>query len=167
MNELIAFLEARNAETQAWIDEDPSNRWASLYPTDEQHWIDRGITTIEALERDELESSVWEMYKDVHGFRPRHLNLEAMTNEEFNEELESLGKILDYEGAVKDRNLKDFINRIEEMKSLIAGSSTEDVIRIIADSEGIDKEELNFYGYESLEYELNLPYGCIKKVLDE
>ena len=51
MLELIKEIKSRNIKTKAWVAEDPKNRWAGLYPEDEAHWIERGITTLEALER--------------------------------------------------------------------------------------------------------------------
>ncbi len=46
MNELLAYLEARNAETQVWIDAGPG-RWATLWHTDMEHWAECGIRTVE------------------------------------------------------------------------------------------------------------------------
>ena len=34
MKDLIAHIEGINAKTQAWIDEDPTNRWAGMITTD-------------------------------------------------------------------------------------------------------------------------------------
>ena len=51
MKALINEIKARNIKTKAWVAEDPKNRWAGLYPEDEAHWVERGITTLEALER--------------------------------------------------------------------------------------------------------------------
>ena len=36
MNALVKHIEGINAKTQAWIDEDPGNRWAGMITTDLQ-----------------------------------------------------------------------------------------------------------------------------------
>lgn len=35
MSELINYIEAQNAKTQVWMDEDPDNRWGGMITTDE------------------------------------------------------------------------------------------------------------------------------------
>lgn len=50
MNEVIAYIERLNAQTEAWVAEDPEGRWAGLLTTDPEHWAGYGITTVEALE---------------------------------------------------------------------------------------------------------------------
>jgi hypothetical protein len=47
MSDLLARITALNAETQAWIDEDPANRWAGIFHTDIPHWNESGIYTAE------------------------------------------------------------------------------------------------------------------------
>jgi hypothetical protein len=47
MSDLLARIEALNAESQAWIDEDPSNRWAGMFHTDIEDWNKSGIYTAE------------------------------------------------------------------------------------------------------------------------
>jgi hypothetical protein len=50
---------------------------------------------------------------------------------------------------------------------LVAGSTRERAIEIIAEAEGISAKEFDFYGLEILENELNLKYGSIAKWLSE
>jgi hypothetical protein len=47
MSDLLARIEALNAETQAWVDEDPSNLWAGIFHTDIEAWNKTGIHTAE------------------------------------------------------------------------------------------------------------------------
>jgi len=43
---------------------------------------------------EELHSIFWDMYKDAHGFRPRHVDTTAWTEAEFNEEFEHLSRMI-------------------------------------------------------------------------
>ena len=79
---LAQFLADKNAETLAWIAEDPSNRWAGLIVEDLAHWAEMGIHTVEDYKRYDLETLVWDMYKDATGIRPRHLDLKSMSLQE-------------------------------------------------------------------------------------
>lgn len=79
---LAEHLAAKNAETLAWIAEDPSNRWAGLIVEDLAHWAEMGIHTVEDYKRYDLETLVWDMYKDATGIRPRHLDLKSMSLQE-------------------------------------------------------------------------------------
>jgi hypothetical protein len=88
---LAELLASKNAETLAWIAEDPSNRWAGLIVEDLAHWAEIGVHTVEDYERYDLETLVWEMYKDVTGIRPRHMDFKSMTLEELRKEADYLG----------------------------------------------------------------------------
>ena len=79
MKQLIKEIKARNIKTKAWVAEDPKNRWAGLYIEDEAHWQERGITTLDALERDELATYIYEGHKDAFGVKVRHYNFKAMS----------------------------------------------------------------------------------------
>ena len=72
MLELIKEIKSRNIKTKAWVAEDPKNRWAGLYPEDEAHWVERGITTLDALERSELEEYIYDAHKTAFGCKGRH-----------------------------------------------------------------------------------------------
>jgi hypothetical protein len=89
---LAAHLAALNAKTLAWIAEDPANRWAGLLTEDLTHWAEMGIHTVADFERYELETLVWDMYKDATGIRPRHLNLKSMSLEELQDLVNYCGR---------------------------------------------------------------------------
>ena len=91
---LAEFLAAKNAETLAWIAEDPDNRWAGLLTEDLAHWAEIGIHTVAQYRRYDLETLVWEMYKDAMGFRPRHMDFSSMTDAELEAEADSLGRMI-------------------------------------------------------------------------
>jgi hypothetical protein len=88
--ELQAHLENKKTEVLAWIDEDPDNRWGGYPTTDVEHWAAMGITSVEQYERYNLEATVWDLYKEVHGMRPRHMNFAEMTNIQLEQLIERL-----------------------------------------------------------------------------
>jgi len=90
MKELIAHIEAQNAKTQEWVDADPTNRWAGFIVTDPNHWEEYGIYTVAQYEHYMAQVDVVEMYKEVHGIKPRWMNMDEMSIEELEAELQSL-----------------------------------------------------------------------------
>ena len=44
--------------------------------------------------REELQSIYWDMYKDAHGFRPRHIRLDLCTEAEMEADLDRLQAII-------------------------------------------------------------------------
>lgn len=89
---LAQHLSNLNAEKLAWVAEDPDNRWTGLYVEELDFWAEMGITTVQQFKRHEDETCFWEMYKDVHGFRPRHVDIKSMSDEELHKELDYLGE---------------------------------------------------------------------------
>lgn len=87
---LAEHLRALNAKTEAWVAEDPDNRWAGLYTEDLAHWAELGVSTVAQFNRYEMESSIWELYKDVTGVRPRHMDFKSMTDEQLTREYDYL-----------------------------------------------------------------------------
>jgi len=88
---LAEHLAALNAEKQAWMDAGP-DRWTGFWVEDLAHWAEIGVYTVEDFKRYDLETMIWEMYKDVTGIRPRHLDMKAMTMEQLEAFADSLGK---------------------------------------------------------------------------
>jgi hypothetical protein len=89
-NSLLSHIESLNAKAQAWIDEDPKNRFMCQYISDIGYWNSIGIHTVEDFERQELENTIWDVYKEVHGVRPRGLGLKDMSMLELKEMLTGL-----------------------------------------------------------------------------
>lgn len=88
MSALLKHIEALNAKTQAWIDEDPGNRWAGMMTTDLDHWAECGVYTPEQFDRLMDEECYSDVYKDRYGVRPR--NISSMSDEELRNALERL-----------------------------------------------------------------------------
>lgn len=110
-----------------------------------------------------------DLYKDIYGYRPRGHEFKSV--EAFDREMECLSKQLHLQ-LEEDRTRKAdrwnaFLARVEETKRLISNIDTRRAVEIIAEAEGIDKEELSFYGWEVLEYELGLNYDSIKTFLKD
>lgn len=122
---LAAHIAALNAEKLAWIAEDPDNRWTGLYVEDLAHWAEIGVLTVLDFQRYELQSLVWEMYKDVTGIRPRHMDFDSMS-------LEDLQREVDY----LDRQMQASIAYDEECEYLSMAYAQED-----AEQENIARDE--------------------------
>jgi hypothetical protein len=90
--ELQKHLAQLNANKVAWVAEDPDNRFTGLYEEDPAYWAGIGVVTLDDFKRHELKISIWEMYKDVHGVRPRWINFDTMTTEDMENTIDNLHK---------------------------------------------------------------------------
>jgi hypothetical protein len=110
-----------------------------------------------------------DLYKDVYGSRPRYAQFDSI--EEFNADFEYLVNRLNEQNAreaiEQQENFTGFVARVEETMQIVQNCTRERAIQIIADAHGIDAEEFNFYGLESLEYKFNLKFGSIAQWLSE
>lgn len=87
-NELVNYIAAENARTQAWIAEAPG-RWAGLITEDLSHWAERGVTTVAEFELYMAQATWSDAYKDAYVFRPR-IDTSSWTLADFQSDLESL-----------------------------------------------------------------------------
>ena len=110
-----------------------------------------------------------DLYKDVYGSRPRYAQFESI--EEFDKDFEFLVNRLNEQNAreaiEQQENFAVFAVLVEETMQIVQNCTRERAIQIIADAHGIDAEEFNFYGLESLEYKFGLKYGSIAQWLSE
>jgi hypothetical protein len=109
---------------------------------------------------EELQSIYWDMYKDAYGIRPRHMNLEAMTEADFEAEFKILGEAIEREAAIrKESEFKaevDFEMRIQNL--LVTGARDRAMaLRWIHEAEGSNGDD------EYLCYLVGLPYGYFRK----
>ena len=108
-----------------------------------------------------------ELYKDVYGCRPRYA--EFASTEEFDADFEALINMLnrkDAEDAERQvRNLIKFVERVNETMEIVQGADRVRAIEIIAEAED-QLEDMEFYGYERLEWTFNLKFGSIKQWLE-
>ena len=161
MQELMAHIKAENIKTKAWVAEDPKNRWAGLYPEDEAHWVERGITTLEALERDELECYIYDAHKTAFGVKGRHYNFKAMSLQELKAEADYISKACDEQLELEAKMEKEATERFEASVAeyqKMAGSR-KDAIRWLLQAEGLEDERDPGY----ICYSLGLPYSMEKE----
>jgi len=157
MMELMAHIKAENAKTQAWVAEDPKNRWAGLYPEDEAHWVERGITTVEALERDNLATYIYEGHKDAFGVKGRHYDFEAMSTEELRAEADYISRSVKEQMELEANMEKEAVARFEKAIAEYMQMGAEDretAIRWVLQAEGLENE----YDPSYVCYSLGLPY---------
>jgi hypothetical protein len=157
MMELMAELAKRNAKTEAWVAEDPKNRWAGLYSMDQAHWVERGITTVEALERDELATYIYEGHKDAFGVKGRHYDFEAMSLEELKAEADyisrSVKEQMELEANMEAEAKARYEAAIAEYMSMGA-EDRDTAVRWLLQAEGLENE----YDPSYVCYSLGLPY---------
>ena len=128
------------------------------------------LSDIDTLTKSRDGSIYSDLYKDVYGSRPRGTTFQSI--EEFDRNFTHLSKMLDEqireEEIRQDRNFAEFVVRVEGIMGLVKNCfDNAAAVAIICEAEGIDDEEMRFYGWESLEYRLDLKFGSIKKWLSE
>ena len=145
--ELLAHIEALNAKTQAWVGE-AEGRWAGLLPTDEEFWAERGISTVEDYERWDLQTMIYEGFKDAYGYRNHCYDFDSMSLEELRAEsdriCDAVAEELAHLEQIEAQNLVKFEEAITEMR-FMGATSREDAIRWILESENLI-EDLERYG---------------------
>lgn len=116
----------------------------------------------ELSRKEQLEATVWDMYKDAYGVRPRHLSLEleAMTEEQLSALCDDLQvvieRVMDEQAAEESMAVERFEQRVKETISLGA-ADRETAIRWIGETIGA-RGDLEF-----LCYKMGLPYNYLNK----
>ena len=160
--ELLAVLEAARDKTVAWVNEDPENRFAGYATTDLDHWAECGVFSVADFERHELESAIWDTYKEAHGVRPRWMNMSEMSMDELRAEYTRLLREADEE---RSREVAREVAAAEAFEAQIAvtiemgAADRETAIRWIR--EAYDDEDM-IRRDGSFEYCNGLPYGYLK-----
>lgn len=107
-----------------------------------------------------------DLYKDVYGSRPRYAQFESV--EEFDRDYEflvnRLNEKMEQEREEQRQAIGQFEIRLNEIMYLVSNTDRVNALRILMDAEGV-LEEFEFYGYESLEWRLGLPFGYVKGTL--
>ena len=111
--------------------------------------------------REELQSIFWELYKDAHGFRPRHIRLDLCTEAEMEADLDRLQAIIvDNEllrKAAEEKAAHAFEMRVQSI--LACGAQDREMaLRWIHEAEGSNGDD------EFLCYLMGLPYRYFAKV---
>lgn len=114
--------------------------------------------------KEQLESIHWDLYKDVHGIRPRHVIYSAMTEEDLVNSINdleiALGFAMEQRREAEEKACHDFEVRIQMLME--CGAKDRDMaIKWIAESLGVDP---NPYDLDLICHQLGLPYGYLDPV---
>ena len=163
--ELVKHIEAKNADMQKWIDEDPSNRFGGMLVTDPAHWAKYDITTPAELDRYLDEQTLYEMVSSATSKSyARHVVSESspLSNEEFQKEMDYWSNQADITAKEEADAEKKRITEFEaQIKHTIAAGANDrkTAIRWIIDGEGLaDEKDMGYICYS-----MNLPYSFEKE----
>ena len=161
---LLAHIQAKNAQTQAWVAEDPENRWAGLLAEDLDHWTQYDIHTPEALDHYILATDAYEAHKDAYGFKPNWREVNGMSDSELQEWLDEVlypeckRQVLEQEAAEKAK-ADEFEDRIQVVIESGAGDRAT-ALRWIMDAEIPEEDRgTQLATADYVRYELGLPYS--------
>jgi len=109
----------------------------------------------ELSDLEQAQATFWDMYKDAHNFRPRHIDTSTWTIEQFEEEFESLQKTInanyEQEKEQQARAVETFERRVAELISMGA-KDQEMAMRWIHEAEETNGDN------DYLAWTLGLPY---------
>ena len=109
---------------------------------------------------EQMQAQYWDMYKDAYGIRPRHMNLEAMTEADFEAEFKILGEVIEREAAIrKESEFKAEVDFEMRVQNLLATGARDRgmALRWIHEAEGTNGDD------EFLCWTVGLPYGYFRK----
>ena len=114
----------------------------------------------EMSRKEQLEGIYWDMYKEAHGFRPRHIRLDLCTEAELEQDLDRLQIIIaDNEllrKAAEEKAAHAFEMRI--LSILACGAKDREMaLRWVHEAEGSNGDD------EFLCYLVGLPYGYFRE----
>ena len=110
--------------------------------------------------KEQLESMVWDAYKDAYNFRPRHMNLAAMTEAELEAELADLEQAVARTIEREKAEQAEAIVRFEELvqHTIEIGARTRgNALRWIAEGEQYNGD------WDHVCYSYGLPFGYFKE----
>lgn len=103
----------------------------------------------------------WDLYKDVHGVRPRGVDTSNWTLEGFNAQINALSTALDEQMEEERQNQTLAIQRFESrvQDTILAGAGNrETAVQWIMRDSGMGEDQ------EYIEYRINLPFGYLRNV---
>jgi hypothetical protein len=103
----------------------------------------------------------WDMYKDAHGIRPRHVDTNSWTMEDFSKEFEYLGKVIDREHTLRLEREEAASHEFEMRMLDLLRSGAKDramALRWVHEAEETNGDD------EYLCYTVGLPYGYFKEI---
>ena len=109
----------------------------------------------ELTELEQAQATFWDMYKDAHGFRPRHIDTSTWTLEQFDREFEELAEVMRANDIAKGIEeaiaIEKFERRVAELMSTGAKDSAM-AMRWIHEAEETNGDN------DYLAWTLGLPY---------
>jgi hypothetical protein len=103
----------------------------------------------------------WDLYKDVHGVRPRGVDTSNWTLEGFNAQINALSTALEEQMEEERQNQTLAIQRFESrvQDTILAGAGNrETAIQWIMRDSGMGEDQ------EYIEFRFNLPFGYLRNV---
>ena len=148
---------------QFWLTASPKGR--TIYTYFVTSWDIKMFKTWEELShKEQLASIHYDLYKDVHGIRPRWIDYNVMSEEDLEKELDRLKDeaevVWKEEEIQKDKAEQDVMSRIQE----IIFSGAKDIptaIRWLHDTYETNGDN------EYLDYQLGVRYGFIQNLIDK
>ena len=161
---LLAHIQAKNANTLAWVAEDPKNRCAFTIVEDLDHWTQDGIHTPEAFEHYMLATAAYDAHKDAYGFKPDWREVNALSDSELQEWLDEVlypeceRQVLEQEAAEKAK-ADEFERSVSSVIESGAGDR-ETAIRWILDAEIPEEDRgTQLATADYVRWSLGLPYS--------
>ena len=119
------------------------------------------ITWEEMSELEQAQATYWDMYKDAHNFRPRHIDTSTWTLADFDREFAELGNVMSANDAAEKiaqaAAIEAFERRVFEL--LRTGAKDKDMaMRWIHEAEETNGDD------DYLAWTLGLPYQYFRKV---
>lgn len=120
MSDLLNYIKEENQKTREWVNEDPENRFAGYLTEDLDHWYEHGIYTVYEFKCNNLIEYISDAYKEINGFRPRHMRLHNMSLELLEEVANDLSNQIkkenEYEEEVIVNLCKEFSCTEDDLK---------------------------------------------------
>lgn len=114
----------------------------------------------EMTELEQAQCTFWDMYKDAHGIRPRHIDTSSWTLAQFDQEFAELSEVMKAndiaQGIDEAIATEKFERRVAELIS-IGAKNTEMAMRWIHEAEGTNGDN------DYLAWTLGLPYQYFRK----
>ena len=114
----------------------------------------------ELSDLEQAQATFWDMYKDAHNFRPRHIDTSTWTLEQFEREFAELGEIMKAndvrQGIAETIAIEKFERRVAEMITIGAKDSAM-AMRWMHEAEGTQGDDA------FLAWTLGLPYQYFRK----
>ena len=160
---LISHIRQENAKMEAWVAEDPENRFGGMVTDEIDHWRNYGIHSVEQYEKYMLVAEIVDTHKEAYGFKPSWTHLMSLSMEELEEESRQVSDaaqaVYEEEEQQKADSAKEFEDRIQVVIESGAGDRAT-ALRWIMDAEIPEEDRrTQLATADYVRYELGLPYS--------